>query len=240
MAAPSSREHRRAVPTLHSVVEALARLERGDLEEIAVEHWWNARLCVHAADQHATDELMADRNLVGDEHLRLAELLAPSAVRWRSWDELPGDDAPMPTVCRSAVADGHLNRASDTTRLVDRLERAGLAERLPHPADRRSMLVRATAEGRRVYAAVTPKLQRFHPSAVVQPLHRRAHHAPAPPGQGPVGPRRLMIPRMSMQREIELADLGIEVPDPSSRTAFFGDVIGLAPASSPTGWASAT
>lgn len=32
-----------------------------------------------------------------------------------------------------------------------------------------------------------------------------------------------------MQREIELAYLGIEVPDPSSLTSFFGDVIGLAP-----------
>ncbi|HSL75212.1 MAG TPA: VOC family protein [Ilumatobacteraceae bacterium] len=32
-----------------------------------------------------------------------------------------------------------------------------------------------------------------------------------------------------MQREIELAYLGIEVPDPSSLTPFFGDVIGLIP-----------
>jgi DNA-binding MarR family transcriptional regulator len=60
------------------------------------------------------------------------------------------------------VADGLLNRASDITRLIDRLEKAGLAERLPNPADRRSVLVRATAEGQRVFAAVTPKLQDFH------------------------------------------------------------------------------
>jgi biphenyl-2,3-diol 1,2-dioxygenase len=32
-----------------------------------------------------------------------------------------------------------------------------------------------------------------------------------------------------MQRDIELAYLGIEVPDPSSLTSFFGDVIGLTP-----------
>jgi DNA-binding MarR family transcriptional regulator len=61
-----------------------------------------------------------------------------------------------------AVADGLLNRASDVTRLVDRLERAGLVERLPNPHDRRSVLVRATAGGQRVFAAVTPKLQDFH------------------------------------------------------------------------------
>jgi DNA-binding MarR family transcriptional regulator len=68
-------------------------------------------------------------------------------------------DAGMPM---GAVADGLLNRASDTTRLVDRLERAGLAERLPNPADRRSVLVRATPAGRGVFASVTPVLQGFH------------------------------------------------------------------------------
>jgi biphenyl-2,3-diol 1,2-dioxygenase len=34
---------------------------------------------------------------------------------------------------------------------------------------------------------------------------------------------------MSMQREIELAYLGIEVPDPPSLMGFFGDVVGLTP-----------
>ena len=61
-----------------------------------------------------------------------------------------------------AVADGLLNRASDVTRLVDRLERSGLVERLPNPADRRSVLVRATTAGRDAFAAVTPALQDFH------------------------------------------------------------------------------
>lgn len=71
-------------------------------------------------------------------------------------------DRPEAGLPMGAVADGLLNRASDITRLVDRLEKAGLAERLPNPADRRSVLVRATAEGQRVFAAVTPKLQAFH------------------------------------------------------------------------------
>jgi DNA-binding MarR family transcriptional regulator len=61
-----------------------------------------------------------------------------------------------------AVVDGLLTRAADTTRLVDRLERAGLAERLPNPADRRSVLVRTTTNGRQVAAGVTPALQAFH------------------------------------------------------------------------------
>ncbi len=70
-----------------------------------------------------------------------------------------GADTGLPV---GEVADGLLNRASDATRLIDRLERAGLAERLRNPNDRRSVLVRATAEGRRVFAAVTPKLQEQH------------------------------------------------------------------------------
>lgn len=70
-----------------------------------------------------------------------------------------GAEAGLPM---GAVADGLLNRASDTTRLIDRLAKAGLAERLPNPTDRRGVLVRATADGRRVFAAVTPKLQAFH------------------------------------------------------------------------------
>jgi DNA-binding MarR family transcriptional regulator len=61
-----------------------------------------------------------------------------------------------------AVADGLLNRASDTTRLIDRLEKAGLAERLTNPTDRRSVLVRATPSGHRVFETVTPQLQEYH------------------------------------------------------------------------------
>lgn len=60
------------------------------------------------------------------------------------------------------VSDGMISRASDNTRLVDRLERAGLVERMANPTDRRGVLVRPTPEGRRRFEAVTPKLQAFH------------------------------------------------------------------------------
>lgn len=55
-----------------------------------------------------------------------------------------------------------LNRSADTTRLVDRMVKAGLVERLDHPTDRRSVLVRATADGRRAFDTVTPLLQAYH------------------------------------------------------------------------------
>jgi len=69
----------------------------------------------------------------------------------------PGEGMPI-----GAVADGLLNRASDTTRLIDRLERGGLAERFPNPADRRGVLVRATDRGRDVFGRMVPDIQDLH------------------------------------------------------------------------------
>ena len=71
-------------------------------------------------------------------------------------------DAPDGSLRMGDLADHLLLSRSGLTRLIDRLERAGLAERLPNPADRRGVLVRATEEGRRRFAAVTPGLQDFH------------------------------------------------------------------------------
>jgi hypothetical protein len=78
-------EHRSGVPTLHSVVEVFARLERADLEEVAVEYSLaHARMCrlasgaEHAGDDHATDEQMTQRIGEMSTH-ELAELLAPPA-----------------------------------------------------------------------------------------------------------------------------------------------------------------
>lgn len=71
-------------------------------------------------------------------------------------------DDPATGLPIGAIADGLLNRASDTTRLVDRLEKAGLAERLRNPADRRGVLVRATQAGRKVFARLAPRLRDYH------------------------------------------------------------------------------
>ena len=111
-------------------------------------------------DVHINVLLLANRSL--DE---LDEICVAAGITHQQyvalWTLCLADepDAGLPM---GAVADGLLNRASDITRLIDRLEKAGLAERLPNPVDRRSVLVRATAAGRRVFATVTPKLQEFH------------------------------------------------------------------------------
>jgi DNA-binding MarR family transcriptional regulator len=113
-----------------------------------------------ARDVHVNLLLLAARNLE-----RLEEICQRAGLTHQQYVVLwtlcltDPDGAGVPS---GSVADGLLTRASDTTRLVDRLARAGLAERLPNPADRRSVLVRATPDGRRTFAAVTPELQAFH------------------------------------------------------------------------------
>jgi len=109
---------------------------------------------------HLNILLLANRNLDRLEELCRVEGLthAQYIALW----VLCLADEPEAGVPVGAVADGLLNRASDTTRLVDRLERAGLAERLPNPADRRGVLVRATPKGMEAFAAVTPRIQELH------------------------------------------------------------------------------
>lgn len=111
-------------------------------------------------DVHLNVLLLADRGLATlDEICRRAGITHQQYVAL--WTLCLADD-PDAGIPIGSVADGLLNRASDTTRLIDRLERAGMAERLPNPDDRRSVLVRATAAGRRAFAEVTPELQRYH------------------------------------------------------------------------------
>jgi DNA-binding MarR family transcriptional regulator len=115
-----------------------------------------------ARDVHVNVIVLANRCLEQVEEICRAEGLTHSQYI-ALWTLCLAEDADA-GIPMSAVSDGLLNRASDTTRLVDRLERAGLVERLPNPVDRRGVLVRATAEGARRFAAVTPTLQTFHAS----------------------------------------------------------------------------
>ena len=113
-----------------------------------------------AREIHVNVLLLANRSLEQLEEIcRTEELTHSQYVALWTLCLAEDADAGIPV---SAVSDGLLNRASDTTRLLDRLEKAGLAERLPNPADRRGVLVRATPAGRERFATVTPKLQAFH------------------------------------------------------------------------------
>jgi DNA-binding MarR family transcriptional regulator len=111
-------------------------------------------------DIHVNLLLLANRSLERFEAICRTEDLTHSQYV-ALWTLCLADEADV-GIPVSAVSDGLLNRASDTTRLLDRLEKAGLVERLRNPADRRGVLVRATPAGRKRFAAVTPKLQALH------------------------------------------------------------------------------
>lgn len=113
-----------------------------------------------AREAHLNVLLLAMRNLAALEEICEAGGITHQqfVVLWTlCLADDPGTGVPM-----GAVADGLLNRASDSTRLVDRLERAGLAERLPNPGDRRGVLVRATPDGRRGIHTVGRHVEEFH------------------------------------------------------------------------------
>lgn len=57
------------------------------------------------------------------------------------------------------IVDGLVNKAADATRLVDKLARQGLVSRAPASEDRRRMMVKVTAAGRRVFARLTPRIK---------------------------------------------------------------------------------
>ncbi len=60
------------------------------------------------------------------------------------------------------IVDGVINKASDVTRLVDKLVRLGLVARSTSPLDKRRVLVKATPAGRRVFAKVTDRIKAVH------------------------------------------------------------------------------
>jgi DNA-binding MarR family transcriptional regulator len=53
----------------------------------------------------------------------------------------------------TALADCMGSGKSNATQIIDRLEVEGLVRRVPHPEDRRSILVEVTEEGKRRYQA---------------------------------------------------------------------------------------
>ena len=68
-----------------------------------------------------------------------------------------GNGVPM-----GVITDGLMTRASDATRLVDRLRKAGYLERFPSSEDRRVVLVRATDRGRALFSQLTADIKKLH------------------------------------------------------------------------------
>lgn len=103
---------------------------------------------------------LASDRLTGEvERLCKEEGIAMShfTVLWFLAHRREPDGVPM-----GAVIDGHLNRASDATRLADRLTTLGFLERLASPSDRRVVLVRLTETGREVCERLSLRIRELH------------------------------------------------------------------------------
>jgi DNA-binding MarR family transcriptional regulator len=65
-------------------------------------------------------------------------------------------------LCRNELRDRMLTRMPDMTRLLDRMEDAGLVIRSREGEDRRMVLTRITAEGRRLVDDLDAPVREFH------------------------------------------------------------------------------
>lgn len=92
-----------------------------------------------------------------------AEFLKPHGITPTQYNALrilrgAGDDG----LCRSAVMERMITRVPDATRLLDRLEAAGLIERRRDAADRRFVTTRIRKEGLRLLADLDGPVQKLH------------------------------------------------------------------------------
>jgi DNA-binding MarR family transcriptional regulator len=68
-------------------------------------------------------------------------------------------------LCRNDVRDRMLTRMPDVTRLLDRMEESGLIERARETSDRRMVMTRITAKGRRMLDELEDAVAREHERA---------------------------------------------------------------------------
>ena len=65
-------------------------------------------------------------------------------------------------LCRNALRDRMLTRMPDVTRLLDRMEKAGLVKRSREGTDRRMVSTQITAAGKKLLAEIDPKVAAHH------------------------------------------------------------------------------
>ena len=93
----------------------------------------------------------------------IEQLLKPFGVSLAQYNVLRILRGSSPTpLCRNDIRDRMINRMPDMTRLLDRMEEAGLVARARESEDRRMVLTRLTDEGQRVLDAIDPLLESEH------------------------------------------------------------------------------
>lgn len=106
--------------------------------------------------------LSLGRTWAGLEH-ELAEALRPRGVTPTQYNVLrilrgAGEEG----LCRSEIRERMITRVPDATRLLDRMEAAGLIERARDAEDRRYVTTRITAEGLRLVEAAEQSVMALH------------------------------------------------------------------------------
>src|SRR3954453_6182616 len=107
-----------------------------------------------ASSAEATANLIKASNALLNEIQRgRAPVARLSASAFEALAVIEGADEPLPS---HVIADRLLVSTASMTSRPDTLERRGLAARLPHPSDRRKILVDITDDGRRVVDQMLP------------------------------------------------------------------------------------
>jgi DNA-binding MarR family transcriptional regulator len=114
-------------------------------------------------------EAITDRISVVNRHfvLRSKETLDGHGITWRDWQVLTNlllaGETPISPSDLSSVL---MVTTGAMTNVLDRLEQAGLIRRARNPADRRSVIVEATAAGSKIWHAAVNELGEREAEAV--------------------------------------------------------------------------
>ena len=100
---------------------------------------------------------------------RVEDLLKPYGISGTQYNVLrilrgAGDDG----LCRNELRDRMLTRMPDMTRLLDRMEEAGLVTRTRERDDRRMVLTRISARGRDLLARLDEPMNELHRSQLAR------------------------------------------------------------------------
>lgn len=114
---------------------------------------------MHEADSHSLAYLL--RNLSVEVDAKLSDALEPyglSAAQWRVLSAVATKKATSPAEI-SVLQDID---SGSTSRMVRRLELAGLLEREEHPEDRRAVVLRLTQSAERILPAASARAEEFY------------------------------------------------------------------------------